>query len=79
MSSTGLLAEETGLIGSKTVKRKLFLDDTVDAAAGGRITGSSFGYFGLAMEKPDVSHASNCVVVVSLAIRTIPVLILGIV
>jgi hypothetical protein len=35
MSSTGRLAEETDLTGSKTVKKKLFLDDTVPEAAGG--------------------------------------------
>jgi hypothetical protein len=33
--------EEMGLIGSKTVKKKLFLDHTVPAAAVERITGGS--------------------------------------
>jgi hypothetical protein len=58
MSSTGRLAEETDLIGSKTVK-KIFLDDTVPEAAGGRITDSSLGHLGLAMATPDISHDST--------------------
>jgi hypothetical protein len=59
MSSTGRLAEETDLIGSKTVKKKLFLDDTVPEAAGGRITDSNLGHFGLAMATTDISRAST--------------------
>jgi hypothetical protein len=34
MNSTGRLGEDTDLIGPKTVKKKLFLDDTVPEAAG---------------------------------------------
>jgi hypothetical protein len=45
------------LIGLKTVKKKL--DDTVAEAAGGRVSGSSFGHFRLAMATTDVSHAST--------------------
>jgi hypothetical protein len=60
MSSTGRLPEETDLIGSKTVKKKLFLDDSVPEAAGGRTTESNLGHFGLAMATPDISTFRGC-------------------
>jgi hypothetical protein len=60
MSSTVHLTEEADSIGSKkTCKKKIFLDDTVAEAAGGRITGSIFGHSGLAIAIPDVSNAST--------------------
>jgi hypothetical protein len=57
-SSTGHLAEETDLIGSKLVKKKLYLGDTVAEAADGRVIGSSFGHFEMPTATPFISHAS---------------------
>jgi hypothetical protein len=42
------------LIGSKTVKKKLFLDDPVAESVVGRIAGQSSGCFGSAMATPEV-------------------------
>jgi hypothetical protein len=61
MSLSGLFAEEADLIGSKMVKKKLFLDHTVDTVAEravGRLSGRISGHFGSAMSTPEALNDS---------------------
>jgi hypothetical protein len=56
MSLSGRFVEETDLIGSKMVKKTLFLDHTVDTVtktAVGRLSGHISGHFGSAMSTPE--------------------------
>jgi hypothetical protein len=57
-SSTGRFNEEADLIGSKTVKKKLFLDHSVEETTVGRITGDNLGHFGSAMLTPEALNDS---------------------
>jgi hypothetical protein len=57
MSLAGRFAEETDLIGSKMVKKNLFLGHTVATAAEtavGRLSGRISGHFGSAMSTPEL-------------------------
>jgi hypothetical protein len=58
-SSTGRFDEETGLIGSKTVKKQLFLDHTVAEPPDGRNTDGCPGHFGSKMAAPGVLNDPN--------------------
>jgi hypothetical protein len=59
ISSTGRLGEETGSIGSQTVKKKLFLDHTVADSSNGRNTDGCSGHSKPKMATPDVLYDSN--------------------
>jgi hypothetical protein len=59
ISSTGRFDEEMGLIGSKTVKKQLFLDYTVVEPSNGSNTDGFTGHFESKMAAPDVLNDLN--------------------
>jgi hypothetical protein len=79
MSSSRHFDEETGLIESKTVKKQLFHDPSMAESEVGGITGGCSAHFRSSLATPKVSNKS---IVhgyhVSLVIRTVSVLVLGI-